>query len=462
MAENLSESTIAKIKAGGLSKEEAKHFFGTDFTGVIQDPNTGTFTPDQSAIDRLLSPTGITKPDSGDLVIPSADFATSEQMITPESLQDLISPFEETEAEKAERARVIGEQFAPAIAEAGITGEKKLGTTEALAAQPELPGFSTVLQGEIREIEKDTERQIAELETRRDAAILAGDTTAAADAKASLDLAFKIQNQIFQQKMQLVSQQLAINAAKLEEEKFGESKSQFEQTFGLSQEQFGLQTEQIIANLTGIFRGSPTFEAENQALQNMIAIAGLTGEFAGELTVAEQTRLANEAFQQARLTGVFEGEPTLAALSFEEAIRSNKAQEALRAQANAISGARAALDKKQVVTDRDGNFAILNLTDNTVEVIKDSEGNPLGAFQDLSQSEQFTQDMTDGFAAISNNSISIVAGLNRLVKAYPGKLEDIQIAFEFAYPKGNFWQNIFTRGATFGIEDVPRSKERPK
>ena len=42
-----------EVPGTGLTFDEAKEIFGTDFTGVIQDPKTGLFNPDASALGRL-------------------------------------------------------------------------------------------------------------------------------------------------------------------------------------------------------------------------------------------------------------------------------------------------------------------------------------------------------------------------------------------------------------------------
>jgi len=429
----------------------------------------------------------------GRLAFPTvADF--NQAGIASSALPKEIEDIKAESARRLEETRAgIEAQFGEAIARQREIGAAEIGGTRARLATLRGVGASSSRLQFIKDQQKENARMIKELKTAESQALLNARTAAADEEEERIqqlrDNQFRLHQQAFNEAQAILAEGRAERGLELQE-----------RGFELQQEQFALQSEQVIAGLTGTFRGAPTFAAENAALQNMISIAGLTGEFMGAPTVAEKQRIANQAFQQAQITGIFEGQPTLAALSLGEAIRHNQAQEALQAQANAISSARTALDKKQVVTDANGNLAIINLTDESVTTLTDAEGNPVGVAQDLSNIEQFKSDMNDGIEAmnqglitpneaanrliqahpdkadviqrsfmsiivdeIKNENISANAGFDFLIEIAPDNIDEVQKFFEVRLPAAaasGFFQNLFTPGKRARVKDLTGKRER--
>jgi len=89
----------------------------------------------------------------------------------------------------------------------------------------------------------------------------------------------------------------------------------------LAEAQFAFNIEKGLADITGTFKGQPTFEAEQQALMNALAISGLTGEFNGAPTLEAKQQVIDNAFRQMGID--------VDVSRLNETIRSNRVQEYL-------------------------------------------------------------------------------------------------------------------------------------
>lgn len=125
---------------------------------------------------------------------------TSEKEVEPdiEALRQ-----EARNRDKAARDAAIKGQFGLLMGEAREQGIKGKGVVKGVGAQPGLAGFSTILQGELREVQKATDKNIADLTTRMNQAILQGDINAENRAMENLRLQWDIKDKIFQQEAQL-------------------------------------------------------------------------------------------------------------------------------------------------------------------------------------------------------------------------------------------------------------------
>lgn len=64
------------------------------------------------------------------------------------------------------------------------------------------------------------------------------------------------------------------------------------------------------AGVTGVYGGTPTLQAKNQAFQNALAEAGVTGTYKGTPTLEAQNMKFNQGIAEAGVTGMYNGQPT--------------------------------------------------------------------------------------------------------------------------------------------------------
>jgi hypothetical protein len=119
--------------------------------------------------------------------------------------------------------------------------------------------------------------------------------------------------------------QLALLESAREQEKFELDKLQAftemdreDRLLEIKEKQFNLDTEKLLSDITGTFRGQPTYKAEQDQLKNMIDVAGLTGEFMGAATLDEKKRVADQAFREFGMS--------LDKMKFEELLKDNEFQ----------------------------------------------------------------------------------------------------------------------------------------
>lgn len=271
--------------------------------------------------------------------------------------------------------------------------------------------FAPDLQSQVISTEESAGiSRLATLDTQEQQLILEAQSAADDKQFAILNAKTEALLKVQQEKKDII---IELNKQAVEEEKLlleRVKQAREDAKFELEIAKFDRESEKILADLTGVFRGSPTFEADQAAMKNLVDIAGLTGEFNGEPTVEGKKLILDEAFNIAKLTGVFEGEPTLEAQDFgldiskfEEMIRSNKAQEALKVRANAISAGNLALSQAKFAAEQ-------------AEDIIAQSGDVKAAIDNLPVGQQ-----ENAFAAVASfkNAADIIALLDKGVETGP-------------------------------------------
>ena len=111
-------------------------------------------------------------------------------------------------AEKAARESQIRGDFGNQISDVEATGKSQESGAEALSARAGGLGASSIKEGMISGIEKDTKASVADLTSKMEAAIIAGDTAAFTNAKSLYDSALALQDKTFQAKITLANEKL--------------------------------------------------------------------------------------------------------------------------------------------------------------------------------------------------------------------------------------------------------------
>lgn len=250
-----------------------------------------------------------------------------EGISTPMTIEEIRAQ----EAAAREARRIQAESlFNPKIAQARETGEQNVGSGKAQVGVSRGLGLSSAEIGFINSLKKQADDRVREIEQQKEAYISQGDFQAA-------ERADKLIMEMSQMKNNLLLQtaNLALQLAQEQRvREFGERELDIsEQRLEFERQAQELNQEIALGQITGTFRGAPTFEAEQAAINNALQIANLTGEFMGAPTFAAKRAVIEDAFTQAGID--------LQKQSLEETIRSNKVQEELQRKQLAISAAKA-------------------------------------------------------------------------------------------------------------------------
>lgn len=95
-----------------------------------------------------------------------------------------------------------------------------------------------------------------------------------------------------------------------------------------AQRQFDLQQ----AQLTGMYGGKPTLDAQQMAIQKALNEAQLTGIYGGQPTLEARQQAIQKALNEAQLTGIYNGQQTLDARQLAANIAAQQQQQALAQQ----------------------------------------------------------------------------------------------------------------------------------
>ena len=156
--------------SGALSEEEARKLFGSDFTGVIKQPD-GTFVADASALERLqkqkvpLTPTVPTTPQDEELINLKKDLT---------SLKNQLTGFTISDAELGGQLDSITNAWNQRIAQMEDVNKRRIKATETVALRLGARfagGKGGIFGGIIADEERQGVLRIGELEAKKQAAL---------------------------------------------------------------------------------------------------------------------------------------------------------------------------------------------------------------------------------------------------------------------------------------------------
>lgn len=269
-------------------------------------------------------------------------------LVAPMTLEQIRAREAEAKANTLETATSI---YDPSISREKQVGGAQVSTAEGVVGQRQGFNLSTAEQAFVADVQNKVQDRVREVENIKASYISQGNLAAADRADAQLQALNEWNSEMTIAKANYALQIMAGNRDEarlglerdkvaLDEKRFGLEEQSLElekqaQTFNQGMAEKNLAVS--IAGLTGEYEGSPTFAAKQAEIQKILAEADLTGFYNGKETLAAATAKANQALAE---KGYLLDEKQLA-----ETIRSNKAQEGLAAQRNAISASSGASSK---------------------------------------------------------------------------------------------------------------------
>jgi hypothetical protein len=228
--------------------------------------------------------------------------------------------------------------FDPKIAEARQVGREREGSAEGQLGVTRGLGLSTAGTSFLMAIQRANEQKINEIEAEKTAYLKEGNYNASQRAEAKLQQLREDNFKLWESNRNFAIQEAGLD---IDRAKLGIQQGQLE----LSRQNAMIDQQQAISNLTGSITpliaemagldpGTPTYQAQQAAIQNALQEAGLTGYLNGEKT---WDRLAQEVQLNLQQQGI-----EIDLKQLEESIRHNKVQEGLEGARVAIARANAA------------------------------------------------------------------------------------------------------------------------
>lgn len=311
----------ARIAAGTNSPLDKTNVNYAIKKGYIYSPATPTTTPTATP---TTTPTDTTTPMTvltPDQIQEQTNTAFS-GMVSPMSIDEIRAQQAKSEAASAQTAEAT---YNPQIATETTSGARAVGAAEGQAAGAGAGAGSGAGSAQIAflaSVQQNVNDRIAAIQKEKEAAINQGQVNAANIAQASIDKLNEYNNNLLIAKANYA---ISLMGQNLQAAQFNEQVKTNEQNYEIAKSNLAIN----LANLTGkMADGSPTYQAQQDKINNALKEADIRGYYKGEKTLA---RMIADADIELRKEGIAIDKSQLA-----ESIRHNKASEGIEA-ANAAA-----------------------------------------------------------------------------------------------------------------------------